>query len=142
MWQKACELRPGLEELDDLDDDGYLECLRKVDLHFQRSATLRENWRVEAHKGPQSVRERYDEKAKYNASYRRHKYYSRKVFDKQLARVNGDRPLLPHQATERQFVEALRFTSKRMHCTHYIRHAAVDRFQYRGPQCMPHRDNL
>ena len=144
MWQKASssEVRPGLENLDDLTDDEYLECLHKVDLHFQKNSTLRENWRVEPFQGPQSLDERHSPKANYNAGYRKHKYYSKKVFEKQLVRVNGGRPLLPHQATERQFVEALKETSERMHCTHYIRHAARARFQFRGPQCMPHRDDL
>ena len=45
-------------------------------------------------------------------------------------------------ASEKQFVDALRTTSERMHSTHYIRHAANERFQYRGPQCMPHRDDI
>ena len=29
-----------------------------------------------------------------------------------------------------------------MHNTHYIRQAANARFQFRGPQCMPHRDDV
>ena len=110
--------------------------------HFQVHSTQRSNWCVEAFQCPQSLADRATVKESYNASYQKHKYYSRKVFDAVLADNNHGRPLLPHAASERQFVEALRETSERMHSTHYIRNATNTRFQFRGPQCMPDRDDI
>ena len=106
------------------------------------SSALRDNWHVEPLQGPQSLADRGSAKEDYNASCQKHKFYSRKVFDAALADQNEGRPLLPHAATEKQFVDALRETSNRMHSTHYIRNAANARFQFRGPQCMPHRDDI
>ena len=97
---------------------------------------------MEPFQGPQSLADRGSAKENYNASCQKHKFYSRKVFDAALADQNEGRPLLPHAATEKQFVDALRVTSDRMHSTHYIRNAANARFQFRGPQCMPHRDDI
>ena len=107
MWHKASELKADLNHLEELSDHDYLECLQKVDKHFQVHSTQRNNWCVEAFQGPQSLADRATVKESYNASYQKHKYYSRKVFDAVLADNNHGRPLLPHAASERRFVEAL-----------------------------------
>ena len=49
--------------------------------------------------------------------------------------------LLPHEATERQFMEALAETSLHMQRCHCVRAARFRAFEYRGPQCLPHRDD-
>ena len=48
--------------------------------------------------------------------------------------------LLPHEATERQFMEALAETSLHMQRCHCVRAARFRAFEYRGPQCLPQRD--
>ena len=40
MWDKATVSRPGLESLDELEDDEYIECLDKVDKHLRVNSAL------------------------------------------------------------------------------------------------------
>ena len=58
MWQKASELQPAANDLKDLSDADYLECLQKTDMQFQNKSAQRDNWRVEPFQGPQNIEER------------------------------------------------------------------------------------
>ena len=56
--------------------------------------------------------------------------------------INDGVELLPHEATERQFMNALAETSLDMQRSHCVRADKFRAFEYRGPQCLPQRDEV
>ena len=86
--------------------------------------------------------ERHTEKAAYNANAKvpEFRFYWRRDFDESLKYLNGDDALAPQEATERQFTEALRRTSKAVVNKSLLRFAMRAGNEYQGPQCVCHRD--
>ena len=109
---------------------------------MRKNPTYLTTWKLEANQGPVSCTERDSDEACYNGSAKACKYYSRQVFLQQLARLNHGEALLPHAATERQFMEALAETSLHMQRCHCVRASKFQVYEYRGPQCLPHRDDV
>ena len=64
------------------------------------------------------------------------------MFLKKLTLINNGTELLPSEATERQFMDALAETSFDMQGKNCVRASKFRIFEYRGPQCLPHRNDL
>ena len=140
MWHFAAV--EGVADLSELTDEQYTHCLEKTHEYLRKNPACLSTWKLEANQGPVTHEERNDDKARYNGDARACKYYSRQVFLQQLSRLRGGEPLQPHEATEREFMEALAATFLQMQRCHCVRAARFQVFEYRGPQCLPHRDDM
>ena len=140
MWQFAAA--KGVNDLAELTDEQYAECLEKTHEYFRKHPACLTTWKIDANQGPSSSAERNTDKARYNGNAKACKYYSRQVFIQQLTKLNENKSLQPHEATERQFMKALAETSLQMQRCHCVRASKFQVFEYRGPQCLPHRDDV
>ena len=101
-----------------------------------KNKTFRERDGILDNKGPQNYADRdTPERILYcGSSLRRFQYYAPSVFLAYLKAFAG-RTVTVHDATERQFMNALAPTAARMRNRHVVRGTA----SYMGPQCISHR---
>jgi hypothetical protein len=121
-----------VNNVEELTTEQYASCLHEVNDQFCKRPALRHTYNLQEFAGPSSVEERGAAKAMYCGNARRFKYYSHSVFCKHLGRL-GQGSLLPHAATERQFMDSLAMTSLSLQNTHIFRSFGPE-LQYRGPQ--------
>ena len=141
MWHYASKC--GVDNIEDLTDEDFTICLNRTDTYLRTHPEVRTSWKLEEHKGPTTVDERSDSsKVNYCGAPKTLKYYSKQMFLKKLTLINNGTELLPSEATERQFMDALAETSLDMQGKNCVRASKFRIFEYRGPQCLPHRNDL
>ena len=94
------------------------------------------------YQGPQSALDRDTPLENYVADQRLIRCYDYRTFLFFLTRANNGETLLPHNACERVFMEALVNTSKSVERRSEFRGVDKEVNSFRGPQCLPHRDNV
>ena len=104
MWSYAAQF--DVNDIADLSDEQYDTCLQETHEYLRKHPSYVTSWKLQVNEGPVSHEERHTTKAAYNGDARKFKYYSRQVLLKQLAKRNNGEALLPHDATERQFMHA------------------------------------
>ena len=139
MWHEASVF--AVENLSDLSDEQYMECLRAVHDYWRKHLTQRKTRQVVRGCGPKDNTQRGTEQEAYVAdNLRAFKFFDARVFQEEL---RGESPgATPSSASERIFMLALQYTNNRMMNWSACRSLPPEE-HYAGPQYYEHRfENL
>ena len=133
MWTQIADLQK--DSIEDLTAEEFLDCLYSVDVYFRKNPAVREKMSLAPFKGPQHVEDRdVEQRVNYLGDAAVYKYYDKGLFLCELRAL--DSQLIPEKATERQYEEALRNTSRTIFSS-WAKRSIVD--EYRGPQSFVHK---
>ena len=135
MWKEACVF--GVDDLSDLSDDEYMECLRAVRDYWKQHVTRRNVRQIIRGSSPRDVTQRQTAVEDYVGDHiRAFKYFDARVFQEELRGLHPS--ATPSSASERVFSLALQYTNNRMANWSACRSLPIEE-QYAGPQYVGHR---
>ncbi len=130
LWEEA-EAR-GLSGVAALTDDQYNEALQAVHEYFRRNPAARHNRKLQQLAGPVNASERNSGKEDYlGLTPQLFRFYAYPIFCDELRRLHA--ALRPENATEREFMTALKATNLRLQRWSAFR-TFGDEAWYKGPQ--------
>ena len=122
------------DNLNDLNDIEFVECLHQVNEYFRKHPSVRVTMNLEPYKGPQCLEDRANkDRIDYLGDPLVYKYYDKRVFESELRCI--DPALYFERASERQLEQALQNTSRTIFDS-WAKRSVVD--EYRGPQNAVH----
>ena len=124
MWKEACVF--GVNDLSDLTDDQYMECVRAVHDYWRTNQTQRNVRQILRGSGPSDTTLRKHAVEDYVGDRLRGR-----VFQEELRGLHPS--ATPSSASERVFMLALQFTNNRMTNWAACRSLPIEE-QYAGPQ--------
>ena len=111
MWREACAFQ--VNNLSDLTDDQYMECLQEVHKYWQQHRTQRIERQLVAGSGPQSCTDRGEASEAYiGGELAVFKFFDNRIFQEELRGISA--VLTPSACSEKDFMLALRYTNNRM----------------------------
>ena len=118
-------------------DEEYTDALINAKAYFRMHAAKRQEWQIEAFKGPQSIDDRHTEREEYTGRYvSQFKFYSWSRFCYALRSLRPGATV--DDTTEREFMMALERTSASMKNWTVTRNF-TQASQYKGPQSFSHK---
>ena len=101
MWREACAFK--VNDLKDLTDDQYMECLLEVHKYWQQHRTQRIERKLVAGSGPQSCSDRGGPSEAYiGGDLAIFKFFDNRIFQEELRGINA--VLTPSACSEREFM--------------------------------------
>ena len=111
MWREACAFQ--VNNLSDLTDGQYMECLQEVHKYWQQHRTQRIERQLVAGSGPQSCADRGAPLEAYIGSELAvFKHFDNRNFQEELRGISA--VLTPSACSEKDFMLALQYTNNRM----------------------------
>ena len=135
MWTEASVFK--VDNLADLSDEQYMECLRALHDYWRKHLTQRKARQVVRGSGPKDNSQRSTEQEAYvGDNLRAFKFFDARVFQEELRGVHPQ--ATPSFASEKTFMLALQYTNNRMTNWAVCRSLPAEE-HYAGPQYYDHR---
>ena len=137
LWKEAVHFK--VDNLEDLSDAEYLECLQGVHKHWQRQRSQRLARGIVAGMGPKTLDDRHGPLEAYvGGDVLVFKFFDARVFQEELRGIIPE--ATPSSCSEKTFMLALQYTNNRMMNWVACRSLPIDE-RYAGPQSFGHRLN-
>ena len=133
---KQAQATWNLDNVEDLTDEQYVQCLDAVHELLSYNVPQRKAWKLQPNEGPEDAAERDTPKALYSGEPMRYKNYSYRLL---CFFVEQQQPgATPLSCSERVFEDALQQTNEGCHS--FFR-GLPPAAHYQGPQCFAERAN-